>query len=374
MKDISKSTILVVDDTEVNINLMVAILGDEYDVSGVLDGKSALELTEEVRPDLVLLDIMMPGINGYDVCRHLKENEATRTIPVIFITALSGEGDEAKGLELGAVDYITKPFKPAIVKNRVRNHLELKRHRDHLEELVRERTEEVLLTQEVAFESLATLAEYRDPETGGHIRRTQNYIKTLAQYLRDLPRFEAYLDKSTVELIYKSAPLHDIGKVGVSDNILLKPGKLTPEEFEEMKKHTIYGRNAIRAAERKMGSTSFLRFAGEIAYSHHEKWDGSGYPEGLDGDDIPISGRLMALVDVYDALISKRVYKPPFPHKKAVSIIAEGRGTHFDPDLVEAFLALASEFRQIAFEHADYDEERRTLGENTDEDGGESIG
>ncbi|MCP4402680.1 MAG: two-component system response regulator [bacterium] len=374
MKDVSKSTILVVDDTEVNINLMVAILGDEYDVSGVLDGKSALELTEEVRPDLVLLDIMMPGINGYEVCRHLKENEATRTIPVIFITALSGEGDEAKGLELGAVDYITKPFKPAIVKNRVRNHLELKRHRDYLEELVRERTEEVLLTQEVVFESLATLAEYRDPETGGHIKRTQNYIKTLAQYLRDLPRFEAYLDKSTVELIYKSAPLHDIGKVGVPDNILLKPGKLTPEEFEEMKKHTIYGRNAIQAAERKMRSTSFLRFAGEIAYSHHEKWDGSGYPEGLDGDDIPISGRLMALVDVYDALISKRVYKPPFPHKKAVSIIAEGRGTHFDPDLVEAFLTLASEFRQIAFEHADYDEERRTLDENTNEDGGESIG
>ena len=364
MKDVSECTILVVDDTEVNIDLMVAILDKEYEVSVALNGKTALELVDTAPPDLVLLDIMMPGMNGYEVCRRLKANEATRSIPVIFITALSGEGDEAKGLELGAVDYITKPFKPAIVKNRVRNHLELKRHRDHLEELVRERTEEVLLTQEVAFESLASLAEYRDPETGGHIRRTQNYIKILAQHLRRLPRFERFLDGATVELIYKSAPLHDIGKVGVSDNILLKPGKLTPEEFDEMKKHTIYGRDAIWAAERKMGSTSFLRFAREIAYSHHEKWDGSGYPEGLEGDSIPISGRLMALVDVYDALISKRVYKPPFPHKKAVSIIAEGRGTHFDPDIVEAFLALEAEFRQIAFEHADYDEERSNLSED----------
>lgn len=363
MKNVSDCTILVVDDTEVNIDLMVAILGDEYDVSVALDGKTALELANTVSPDLVLLDIMMPGMNGYDVCRHLKANEATRAIPVIFITALSGEGDEAKGLELGAVDYITKPFKPAIVKNRVRNHLELKRHRDHLEELVRERTEEVLLTQEVAFESLATLAEYRDPETGGHIRRTQNYIKVLAQQLQKLPRFEPYLDRPTVELIYKSAPLHDIGKVGVPDNILLKPGKLTPEEFEEMKKHTIYGRDAIRAAERKMGSTSFLRFARKIAYSHHEKWDGSGYPEGLKGDAIPISGRLMALVDVYDALISKRVYKPPFPHKKAVSIILEGKGTHFDPDIVDAFQELEDTFRQIAFKYADYDEERSNLSE-----------
>ena len=360
----SESTILLVDDTEVNINLVMAILSDEYDISVALDGKTALELADCVQPDLILLDIMMPGMDGYEVCRRIKANEATQNIPIIFITALNDEGYETRGLELGAVDYITKPFKPIIVKTRVKNHLELKRHRDHLEELVKERTQELALTQEVAFESLATLAEYRDPETGGHIRRTQNYIKILAEYLQNHSRFKGFLDEKTIELVYKSAPLHDIGKVGVPDKILLKPGKLTYEEFEEMKKHTIYGRDAIRVAEQKIGTNSFLRFAGEIAYSHHERWDGAGYPEGLRGEEIPVSGRLMALVDVYDALISKRVYKPPFPHHKAIAIIREERGTHFDPEIADAFLELAERFRTIAIEHIDYEEEREVLMQN----------
>jgi putative two-component system response regulator len=356
----------VVDDIEANVDLMVETLGDDYDISVALDGKTALELVETVHPDLILLDVMMPEMDGYEVCQRLKANEATQNIPVIFVTALSDTEDESKGLKLGAVDYIAKPFKPAIIRTRVRNHLELKRYRDHLEELVQERTRELTLTQEVTIESMAALAEYRDPETGGHIKRTQKYIRTLAEHLKEHPRFKDVLDEATIDLLYKSAPLHDIGKVGVPDNILLKPGKLTKEEFEEMKKHSIYGHDTILAAEKKLGDNSFLRLAREIAYFHHEKWDGSGYPQGLKGEDIPISGRLMALVDVYDALISKRVYKPPFPHKMAVVIIIEGKGTHFDPAIADAFRELEETFRQIALEHADYDEERLTLAEATD--------
>jgi putative two-component system response regulator len=364
--DLSNCTILVVDDTEVNIDLMQAMLGNLYNLVIARNGEMALDMVESVMPDLILLDVMMPNMDGYEVCRRLKADEATLDIPIIFITALIEEGDETKGLKLGAVDYITKPFKPIIVKNRVRNQLELKRHRDELEELVKERTRELALTQEVAFESLATLAEYRDPETGGHIRRTQHYIKILAERLRHHPRFCELMDDATTELLWKSAPLHDIGKVGVPDHILLKSGKLTPEEFDEMKKHTVYGRDAIQAAVEKIGSTSFLRVAQELIYSHHEKWDGSGYPEGLKGDSIPVAGRLMAIVDVYDALISKRVYKPPFPHKKAVGIIMNDRGTHFDPNVVDAFIELQDDFRKIALHNADYEEEREILSQGLD--------
>ncbi len=226
---------------------------------------------------------------------------------------------------------------------------------------LKEAEEEISLTQDVTIESMGTLAEYRDPETGGHIKRTRNYVWLLAMHLKDHPKFKDVLDDATIELLYKSAPLHDIGKVGVPDNILLKPGKLTIEEFELMKKHTIYGMEAIAALEEKLGEDSFLHLAWEIAATHQEKWDGSGYPQGVKGEDIPVSGRLMALADVYDALISKRVYKPSMPHSKAVAIISEGRGSHFDPDMVDAFMELEDEFRKIALEHADFDEERENL-------------
>ena len=306
--------------------------------------------------------VPVPGLDGYEVCRRLKSAEETRHIPVIFLTAMADAEDEAKGLALGAVDYITKPINPELVRARVQNHLELKRHRDHLEQLVRVKTREVQLTQAVMIESLATLAEYRDPETGGHIKRTQNYVKALAVKLKGHPRFRDLLDEQTIELLYLSAPLHDMGKVGVRDHILLKPGRLEDVEFAEMKKHTLFGEEALRITEQKLGQSTFLRHAREIAGSHQEKWDGSGYPRGLTGEAIPVSGRLMALADVYDALISKRVYKPPFPHAKAVQIIQEGRGTHFDPDVVEAFLALEDTFRNIALTFADCDEEREALG------------
>lgn len=362
MTDLSNSTILIVDDVGTNIDILCDALGDDFDINISMDGERALKIVSEEMPDLILLDIMMPGMDGYEVCEKLKADSATKNIPVVFLTALGDEQNEAKGLGLGAVDYITKPFSPELVMARVRNHLLLKRHQDHLEEIVRERTRQLELTKEVTIKSLASLAETRDPDTGGHIMRTQNYIKILAQHLKKQDRFEKILSSEHIEHIFKSAPLHDIGKVGVRDSILLKPGKLTDEEFTEMKKHCQLGHDALAAAEKEIGEkVEFLQFAKEIAYTHHEKWDGSGYPQGLKGDQIPISGRLMAIADVYDALISKRVYKGPFPHKKAVSIIAEERGKHFDPDLVDTFLEIEDSFRKTAFEFADFAEEKKVL-------------
>lgn len=356
------SRILIVDDVPANIQVLVSILKEDgYQISVATSGKQALELVEKVHPDLLLLDIMMPEMDGYEVCRRLQADETTRHIPVLFITALADAEDEAKGLALGAVDYITKPIHPELVRARVRNHLELKQYQNQLEETVRLRTRELQLTQAVMIESLATLAEYRDPETGGHIKRTQNYVKVLAVKLKDHPRFSDALDDATIEMLYQSAPLHDIGKVGVRDVVLLKNGKLSDDEFTIMKKHTEFGNEALRITEQKLGKSTFLHHAREFAYTHQEKWDGSGYPRGLQGDEIPISGRLMAVADVYDALISKRIYKPPMPHEKAVQIIAEGKGSHFDPDVVDAFLELEAVFRNIALSFADYEEERQML-------------
>ncbi len=359
--DMTQCLVMVVDDTEENIDILVEALGTTYDISVAIDGETALEDISSEIPDIILLDIMMPGIDGYEVCRRLKAMEKTKNIPIIFLTAMAEADDEELGLKLGAVDYITKPFNPALVNARVKNQLELKLHRDNLEKLVKKRTAELELTQEVTIDSMGTLAEYRDPETGGHIRRTKNYVRALAKKLKDYEKFNDYFTDETIDMLYKSAPLHDIGKVGVPDHILLKPGRLTEEEFEEMKKHTLYGRDAIARAEEKLGSHSFLHFALEIAESHQEKWDGSGYPNGWIGEQIPISGRLMAVADVYDALISKRVYKDPFPHSKAVKIIQEGSGSHFDPSMVTAFIELEEEFRRIALEHADHEEERAAL-------------
>jgi len=361
MHGISSCTVMIVDDTEINIDILVEALGGEFNLQVAMNGEAALKTVAYKTPDLILLDIMMPGMDGYEVCRRLKASPKTRDIPIVFLTAMSEEEDEAKGLALGAADYITKPFSPALVRARVRTQLEFKRYRDHLEDIVRERTHRLILTQDVTVQSMGTLAEYRDLKTGGHIRRTQHYIRILARHLKDHPRFQDRLDDTIIELLFKSAPLHDIGKMGVRDNILLKPGDLTEDEFEEMKQHTIHGRDALLALEKMLGRDAFPSLAREIAYTHHEKWDGSGYPQGLQGEEIPLSGRLMIVADVYDALISKRVYKPPYPHDTAVAMILEKRGSHFDPDAVDAFLTLSNEFRKIALEHADFEEERVLL-------------
>ena len=369
----NETKILLVDDNTTNLQLLHESLdGLNYRLLIAKNGKTALAIARKANPSLILLDIMMPEMDGYEVCRHLKSEEKTHQIPVIFITALADEDDEAKGLALGAVDYITKPFNPELVRARVRIHLELKRHQEQLEQLVKERTRRLELTQAVTIESLATLAEYRDPETGGHIKRTQNYVKVLAKQLRHHPRFQGELNDEGIELLYMSAPLHDLGKIAVPDHILHKAGKLTDEEFVEMKKHTNYGHDALWITEQKLGQDSFIRYAREIAYTHQEKWDGSGYPNGLKGDEIPISGRLMALADVYDALISKRVYKPPFSHEKAMRIIVEGKGTHFDADIVDAFVALEKTFRNIALSFADHDEERQMLSGGEEHKGGKN--
>ncbi|MBW1895620.1 MAG: response regulator [Deltaproteobacteria bacterium] len=354
--------ILLVDDNNTNLQVLRATLEElGHKLLIAKNGQNALAIAQKASPSLVLLDILMPEMDGYEVCKRLKANKETSHIPVIFLTALADSEDEAKGLTLGAVDYITKPFNPDLVRARVRNHLALKAYQDRLKHLVRERTRELAMTQAVMIQSLATLAEYRDPETGGHIRRTQNYVKALAVHLKDHPRFFHELNDDTIEQLYLSAPLHDIGKVGVRDDILLKPGPLTAAEFEEMKKHTNYGRDALLITEQKLGKTSFLKYAREIAFTHQEKWNGTGYPSGLKGDDIPVAGRLMAVADVYDALISKRVYKPPMPHEEAVKIIKAGKGSHFDPDVVDAFLELESTFRNIAFTFADFEDERQLL-------------
>ncbi len=361
MIDVKKSTILTVDDTVTNIEVVKGVLSDEYLVQAALSGEVALKIVSKRKPDLILLDVMMPEMDGYEVCKRLKENDETKDIPVIFLTAKSQEEDETKGLSLGAVDYITKPISPPILKERVKNHLLLKASRDMLakqnevlEDKVIERTKQLTELQDVAMVAMGALAESRDADTGNHIRRTQRYVKILAKELAKTEKFRTFLVPEVITALYKSAPLHDIGKVGVEDRILLKPGKLTEEEFEEMKLHTVYGRDAIEAAESSMDlADNFLVFAKEIAYSHQEKWDGSGYPEGLAGEDIPISARLMAIADVYDALISKRVYKPSFTHDDAVRIILEGKGSHFDPDMVEAFEKVVEQFYEVAEQYKD---------------------
>ena len=360
-----KSTVLVVDDTPDNLTLMSGLLKDLYKVKVANSGERALKIaSSDTPPDLILLDIMMPEMDGYEVCRRLKADSSTRNIPIIFLTAKSEVVDETLGFELGASDYITKPISPPIVLARIETHLSVKHMQDFLRDKnaylaaeVNRRTAEVMAIQDVTIRAMASLAETRDNETGNHIHRTQHYVKLLAEKLRHNPRFAHFLnDNKTIELLFKSAPLHDIGKVGIPDRILLKPGRFEPEEFEIMKTHTTLGRDAIMHAEKDLGiEMPFLKLAKEIAYGHQEKWDGTGYPEGLSGDDIPISARLMAVADVYDALISRRVYKAPMPHEKAVHIIIEGKGTHFDPDMVDAFVELQDEFKKIAASYADTD-------------------
>jgi putative two-component system response regulator len=352
----NKPVILIVDDTPDNVAQLSSLLRRTYRTKVATDGERAVLIASQDQPDLILLDIVMPGMDGYEVCRRLKEEPRTVDIPVIFLTAKSEIEDEKKGLDLGAVDYITKPISPPIVISRVRTHIQLKKVRDFLkdkseflEKEVARRTHEIGIIQDVTMAAMGSLAETRDNETGNHIRRTQHYVRALAVALKDLRRFKEFLTTETIELLYKSAPLHDIGKVGIPDNILLKPGKLTPDEFAIMKTHAAIGRDAITAAEKLIDSpNSFLGLAREIAWSHHERWDGTGYPRGLSGEDIPISGRIMAVADVFDALISKRVYKHAVAHEEAVSMIQKGAGSQFDPEIVDTFVEIISDLRQVA--------------------------
>jgi len=357
-------TILIVDDSAENLNVLSELLRPKYRVLAANSGEVALRLAQRTpSPDLILLDVMMPGMDGYEVLKRLREGAATRDIPVVFLTALAAAGDEEHGLLLGAADYIAKPIQPLVVLARVRTQLEAKQARDwmkdrnaSLEAEVARRMEENDLTQLVAIRALAHLAEIRDTETGNHILRTQAYVERLAHGMQGQPRFAAIMTDQYVRLLARSAPLHDIGKVGIPDDILRKPGPLTAEERAIMQTHARLGSDAIEQAEQDINKPlAFLSVAKEIAHWHHEKWDGSGYPDGLAGDAIPIAARLMALADVFDALISARVYKSGMSVEAAREIIADGRGKHFDPDVTDAFLDGFADFVAIADRYRDVD-------------------
>lgn len=370
-----KKEILVIDDTAQNLSIISELLKDIYKVKVATSGKKALSYLETSKaPDLILLDIMMPEMDGYEVIKILKNNEKTKDIPVIFLTAMNSNEDEETGLGMGAADYITKPISASIMLSRIKTQLQNKEAADFLkdkntflEEEVKKRTKEILDIKDATIFIMASLAETRDLDTGNHLKRTQHYVKALAQELKNHPNFNYYLNDSIIETIFKSAPLHDIGKVGIADRILLKPAKLTYEEFELMKTHTKLGKKAIERAELEIkAEISFLKIAKEIAYSHHEKYDGSGYPLGLIGNQIPIPARLMSLADVYDALISRRVYKEPISHEKAKNIILNSRETHFDPNIVDAFLKIEDRFLEIAKTYDDSEVELKEKKEQID--------
>lgn len=356
-------TILIVDDVPENLAVLGMLLREAgYRVKAANSGRAAMRFAGlATRPDLILLDVMMPKMDGYAVMARLQADPATRDIPVIILTALGDADDEERGLQRGAADYITKPFRPAVVLARVHTQLQAKQAHDwlryqncDLEAEVARRMAENDIIQTVSIRALAHLAEIRDPETGNHILRTQGYVRLIATRLKDHPRFTDVLNDSYIDLLARSAPLHDIGKVGIPDSILLKPGKLTPLEWTIMQTHSRLGAQAIERTEQDIEQpVPFLVLAKEIAHWHHERWDGSGYPDGLAEDNIPVSARIMALADVFDALISRRVYKSPMSFDEARDIIVSGRGKHFDPAVVDSFLAGFEDYVGIATRYSD---------------------
>jgi len=361
VNDDQRKTILVIDDTPSNLSLINHLLRDQYRVKLANSGARGLELAFDRPPDLVLLDIMMPEMDGYEVIQQLKANPLTTHMPVIFLTAKIEAADEELGFQLGAVDFIHKPFSPSIMLARIGAHLQVHAWQTFLEDKsawlqseVERRVNEVLKLQAGAIRVMVSLAEFRDECTGNHIRRTQTYVRRLAEHLSRQARDRAFLNAETIDSIAKASPLHDIGKIAIPDNILLKPGKHTPEEFEIMKTHAIKGEGMLQRTRQELGDDNLmLLYASQIARSHHERWDGGGYPDGLVGEAIPLPARLMAVADVYDALRSRRPYKAAFSHEEAAAIMLDGRGKHFDPLLMDAFLALQDEFASIAIKLAD---------------------
>jgi putative two-component system response regulator len=350
MNDEKKNSILIVDDERSNISVLRNILKSDYTVYAATDGPGAIEAAERFIPDVILLDIVMPDMDGYDVLYALKESKKTANIPVIFITGLDNTEAEEKGLAMGAVDYIPKPFKPAIVSLRVSNMVKLINHTRELMEqtkILRLRTEKLLRLQGSLASVLATMVESRDKLTGKHIEQTAAFVRILMAAMMKRGVYAEHMAGWDVDLLVSSSRLHDIGKIAVSDLILNKAGKLTPEEFEEIKTHSGEGERIIGDIIAESGDEDFLYHAKLFAGSHHEKWDGTGYPNGLKAFDIPLQGRIMAVADVYDALVSERPYKKSFSHEKAVEIILEGKEKHFDPKIVDVFQAIHELFEEI---------------------------
>ena len=362
------ASVLIVDDSEMNRDLLVRRLNKMgLRITEAANGEEALSALDKDSFDLVLLDIMMPVMDGYETLERMKQNVDLKRLPVIMITALDDVDSAVRCIDLGAVDYITKPFNPTLLQSRVTASLDRKRYSDleevrhqqielnneYLSEQVRQKVQEISRSQLAAIFAMSKLAESRDPETGEHLERMREYCKLLSENLMSTPKYRSIIDVEFVESVYAASPLHDIGKVGVDDSVLLKPGKLTDEEWIQMKLHPVIGAETLREVDRQHPGNAFIRTGIEIAESHHEKWDGSGYPHGLSGEVIPLSARILALGDVYDALTSKRCYKDAFSHEKSLSIILEGKGSHFDPDVVIAFQETESEFMRIRKEFVD---------------------
>ncbi len=349
------AAVMVVDDTPTNLKLLDLLLtSSHYTVSTYTRGAAALDAARENPPDIVLLDVNMPEMNGYEVCSHLKSTEELREIPVLFISANAESEEKVKAFEAGGVDYITKPFHAAEVKARVGTHLKLARlqstlqhQNENLEKMVAEKVEEVYSAQLSTIVALAKLAEHRDNDTGKHLERVQLYTQLLAEGLRTAPFFSGTIDTGFVTNLFHAAPLHDIGKVSIPDRVLLKPGKLDPAEFEIMKTHSAVGAETLAEVSIAYKNNRFLAIGHTITRSHHERWDGQGYPDGLVGDEIPLEARIMAVADVYDALRSKRVYKPPFSHDETMRIIRDGSGTQFCPAAVQALNIVEDEFHRV---------------------------
>ena len=355
--DSKRKTVFLVDDDMTNLRVGKNALAGIYNVFTLDSGEAMLEMLENVRPDLILLDVNMPGMDGHEAIRRLKADKSSAGIPVVFLTALNDEEMELKGLSMGAIDYIAKPFSPPLLLKRIEVHLlvaeqkqELLLFNNNLSQMVEEKTATVVELKNAVISTMAELVEFRDEITGGHIVRTQRYIRAMLDAMNTAG---VYLDDISAldwDLAVQSSQLHDVGKIAISDIILNKPGKLTPEEFEIMKTHAAIGGKIINRLKEKAMDSDFLEYARIIALSHHEKWDGSGYPGGLSGANIPLLGRLMAIADVYDALVETRPYKAGFTHEKAVEIITNGRGTHLDPALVDLFAEIHGDFARIAEE------------------------
>lgn len=328
-----KPRILIIDDTPSNIRVLLDALQDHYTFSAANRGQRGLELARSQSPDLILLDLSMPEMDGYQVLQALQQDRRTASIPVIFLTGRNDEDDEERGLDLGAVDYITKPFRINAVRARIQNHLELKAHRED--------------SQLSAILAMSKVAEARDGETGDHLERTRQYCRLLASHLAQLGLYPETVNDDFVHSIYQASPLHDIGKVAIPDDVLKKPDRLTPDEFEIMKSHTLRGAETLASVSRLHPDNPFLKFGMEIARWHHEKWDGSGYPDQLSGTQIPLSARIMAVADVYDALTSVRCYKPAMSHQEALAFIREQSGKHFEPALVNALQDIEHQYATV---------------------------
>jgi len=344
-------TVLIVDDVDANVTILKEILRNDYIILTASNGREALEKLADANllPRIILLDIQMPEMDGRKMFEHMKENQKLKHIPVIFITA---ENDsESELLAAGAVDFINKPFNPDVVKLRVRNQIALRNYSDSLERMVAIKTDEATKTLDSALQGLANAIEHRDLESGEHVKRTQLFVKALIDYLiKTESSYAEELLKTQPEIIVKSMVLHDVGKIAIPDKILLKPGKLDPDEYEIMKTHTTRGKEIVGELG-DVNTSLYLKHCEDICYGHHERWDGNGYPRKLKEYEIPLAARLAAIADVYDALVCKRVYKPPMPYKKAVDIIAAGKGTQFDPVITDVMLQIQDQFKEISQEY-----------------------